>query len=63
VYNLVGWGLPLTLTLITLILQYIPSTYTAHLITPGIGKEIIANCLEKNIKIMRELTIAFTALL
>jgi hypothetical protein len=44
VYNLVGWGLPLTLTLITLILQYIPSTHTAHLITPGIGKEIIAIC-------------------
>jgi hypothetical protein len=27
VYNLVGWGLPLTLTLI---LQYITSTHTAH---------------------------------
>jgi hypothetical protein len=43
VYNLVGWGMPLTLTLITLILQYIPTTLTAHLITPGIGMEIIAN--------------------
>ncbi len=46
VYNLVGWGLPLTLTLITLILQYLPSTYTVHLITPGIGKEIITNCFK-----------------
>jgi hypothetical protein len=62
VYNLVGWGLPLTLTLITLILQYLPTTYTAHLIIPGIGKESIANCLEKTVhfKIVRELTIAFT---
>ena len=36
-YNLLGWGLPFTITIVTLVLQYLPTTYTNHLVMPGIG--------------------------
>ena len=40
-YALYGWGIPFVVTIVTIMIQFLPTEYTEPLITPGIGEE---NC-------------------